>query len=107
MSAHASVLAPERLTKQPGESRVYGMDFSKYPEIAVAAETLSSGTASVTVDPSGLTVAAPTLSGSIVKFRVSGGTLDAGQMKTYRFEVKVDTSGGNTIEGDGILYLVD
>lgn len=102
----SNVLAPERLVKQVAESRVYAMDFEHYPEV-LAGQTLT-GTPTVSVAPSGLTVAAPSISGSQVRFRVSGGTLEAGTTeRTFRFEVLVATSGGDTLEGDGILYLTD
>ena len=107
MAGAISIVAPERLTKQPGESRVYAVDFSKYGEIEDNAETLT-GTPTVAVTPTGeLTVGSPNISGNRVRFRVSGGTLAAGEVKEYRFKVTVATSGSNTLVGDGYLFLVD
>ena len=104
----ANVLAPERPQQQLGESRIRAMDFSHYPEIADNGETLT-GTPTVTVTPSGvLTVGATSIVGSQVRFRVSGGALLSGTTeRVFRFEVLVNTSASNILEGDGILILTD
>lgn len=100
------VLSPETLLKQPGESRIYEFDFALFPEI-VAGETLS-GSISVSHTPNELTVSGAAISGTKVQFRVAGGTLGAGEHEQlYRFSCRVTTSGGNILEMDGNLVLVD
>lgn len=109
----ANVLAPQLVVKQEAESRLCAMDFTKYPEIADNAETLT-GTPTVTAAlvsgtvTTAPTIGSPTISGSQVRFRISAGVRAAGvQEAVYRYEVRVETSGGNTLEGDGLLYLTD
>lgn len=94
----ASVTAPEILVKQPGESRQFSMDFSS---LLATSETISSPT--VSSSPSGLTLGSASVSGSKVLFNISGGTH---QVK-YRIEVTVTSSGGSTLQGDGILKVLD
>lgn len=107
MMGRAKVTAPQVPTKQPAESRVYQFDFADYPEIAENSETLT-GTPTVTASPSGLTIGAPTISGTKVRFRVSAGTIASeGIDQYYLFECAVATSGSNTLEQDGVLILSD
>lgn len=88
------------LIKQPAESRLYTMDFSG---LLGQGETIA-GVTSVTATPSGLTLSGgPTFSGVFANQRIAGGT--SGQKYTVTF--LVTTSGGNTLEGEGILQVKD
>ena len=97
------VLAPERLVKQPGESRSYAMDFAN---LLATGETLSAVVGSAAVSP--VTVPPLTITGEAVTtttatFRAASGLVDT----VYHIEIQVTTSGSNTIEGDGILHCKD
>jgi len=94
----SSVTAPEVLLKQPGETRQFSMEFAS---LLGDEETLSGPV--VTSNPSGLTIGAPSVSGSTIVFTVSSGAHPV----RYRVEVTVETSGGATLVGDGILKVVD
>jgi hypothetical protein len=98
-----------RLNKQPSESRIYGIDFSNYDEIAKQAESLIS-VASVTANPGTLTIEDIDLidedeDGIVetVAFRVLGGVKDV----QYKVTAIVNTNGDNVLEGQGILSLED
>lgn len=88
--------------KYAAESRLYAMDFARVQEIQDG-ETLT-GTPTV-VEQTGdgaLTIGAPSISGSLVQFRVSAGTADT----RYTLRCTVLTSGGSTLVGEGELSLV-
>lgn len=91
-------MGPGSLTKQPGESRLYSMDFSG---LLGRGESLDS-VISVTNDQSGLVLdGVPTIVGNLAQQRISGGTLGV----TYRVTIRVLTDQGNTLEGEGILQV--
>lgn len=97
-----SVIAPERLTKQPAESRSYSMDFAA---LLASGETLT-GTPTLAHTPvtvPDLTLTVPTISGTTVTFRAASGLVDT----VYHVEVLIVTSAANTLEGDGILHCRD
>lgn len=88
--------------KQPGESRLYPMEFAA---LLVEGETIS-GIDSITKDKTttpDLVIAEQAYSGSIVQFRVSGGV----DGTKYKITVRVDTTAGNLIEGEGIIQCED
>jgi hypothetical protein len=72
-------------------SRVYEWDFSDFDELE-AGETISSP--AVTADPSGLTIGTPSVSGSSVFCRLSGGTAGV----TYEVTCAVTLSSGGTLD---------
>lgn len=76
------------------------MDFS-----ALMAEGESITTVdSVTAVPSGLTFVGPAVAaGTRAQQRISGGT----DKVAYKVTIRVSTSGGNTLEGEGILQVRD
>lgn len=55
-----------------GENRLFGVDFSQFPEISSGGLTLSS--ASAACSPAGLTLGTPAISGNLVWVRTTGGT---------------------------------
>lgn len=92
----------EKYIKLVGESRLYDLDFTDQKEI-VAGETLT-GTPTVTAAPSGLTISSPPVIGGAnkkVQVRISGGTANT----TYSVLCTVTTTGGNTLQGCGTLYV--
>lgn len=102
MSA-CSVTAPENLVKQPSEVRQYTMDFAN---LLATGETITVDSVSHELRGGGisdLTVYNEAVSGSTVVFWVSGGT----DNQTYRIEIIVTTSLGQTLEGDGLLSVRD
>lgn len=101
------VTAEETLYKQPSERRQYTMDFAN---LLATGETIEDASPAPIVtsekingDSSDLTIETPTVSGSYVQFWISGGTKNT----RYRIEVKIETSGTQTLEGDGILVVKD
>lgn len=89
---------PNTLIKDPDESKVYEVDFSAH---LASGETLSSPVVAST--PSGLTVGSPSISGSSVQFRLSGGTSGT----TYTIDVTVSTSASNALNGCVRLLVQD
>lgn len=88
------------LIKQPAESRLFSMDFSA---LLASGETISS-VSSVTALPSGLTLVNPAVAaGTRAQQRISGGT----DKVAYKVTIRVVTSAGNTLEGEGILQVRD
>ena len=90
------------LTKQPAESRMFTMDFSG---LLSPGETIT-GVTSVTYEEADgdatLTLSgAPTYSGVFASQRIAAGTAN----KVYKVTFLVTTSGGNTVEGEGLLQV--
>lgn len=86
--------------KQPGESRMYTMDFT--PLLARDGESLVS--AVVAAEPAGLTLdGTAVVSERMAQQRIAGGT--AGM--SYKVTFTVTTSLGNTLEGEGNLIVRD
>ncbi len=95
--------APQHLRKQPFESRVYTMDFGN---LMSTGETIS--TVAVTSELRGggsstLSISSETISVQTILMTIGAGT----NGKTYRVEVRVTTSGPQSLEGDGILRVSD
>lgn len=88
--------------KQPSESRLYTMEFAA---LLGSGETLSTVVSvladRVTVPP--LTITATAVSGTTLTFRLASGLAGT----RYKVTGIVTTSGGNTIEGEGIVQLED
>lgn len=101
-----SVTAPELIVKQPSEVRRYSMDFSNLLSTGELITSISSVTSELRGGGvSNLTVYNEVKSSDSlsVQFWVSGGTNNS----TYRIEITVVTSGGETIEGDGLISVRD
>lgn len=91
-----------QLQKLVGESRLYDFDFTDQAEIE-GGETLT-GTPTVTATPAGLTLGSPVIGGASkkVQVRISAGTANT----TYSLTCTVATSGGNTLQGCGVLKVL-
>ena len=104
---------PDLLEKQPAESRLYDMDFSPKmvggtsPEQIVSVDSVTQlevqedGTEVATTDlvfPTGSTFA-----GQVAQQRIDAG-LDS---KTYKVTYVISTDLGNTLEAEGLLYVVN
>lgn len=86
------------LIKQPGENRLYSMDFA--PNLDEG-ETVSS-IISVIATPPGLTLSGPAgTNGTKATQRILGGTNNA----LYKVTFTVLTSAGNTLESEGNLRV--
>ena len=93
------------LLKQPQDSRLYAMDFAAL----LGSDTIAS-VQSITAEAEGrvggaasLTVGAPTVNGTKVEVRIDGGS----HGENYKITVVIQTTGGDTLEGDGWLYVRD
>jgi len=98
-----SVVAPQILTKQPWEKRYYSMDFEN---LMVSGETISTKVVTSEVLGGGttdLSITSDIISGQTVEMWIESGT----HAKRYRVEVRVTTSLGQKLEGDGILKVRD
>lgn len=89
----------ETLLKLPGELSTYAFEFNPQAEL-VAGETLT-GTPTVSITPSGPTLGSPTISGSQVRFTISGGTSNT----VHTVLCTVTTSGGATLQSSGKLEI--
>lgn len=87
------------LEKQPSESLLYDMDFVGRMEDDVTLTAV----VSVTGAPTGLTIGSASYSGTRAQFRISGGTAGT----KYKLTVVVTTSDGNTLEGEGNLFVMN
>lgn len=87
------------IIKQPSEVKFYAIDFAN--DIG-SGDSLTSVT-SVTVTPTGPTITEETISGTTVTFTIDGGTHET----MYLIEAIAVTTDGETLEGDGYLYVTD
>lgn len=90
-------MADEILSKQPGESRLYDIDFA--PLLATA-DTIASVT-SVSTAQSGLTIGSPAFTSPKVQVRISSGT----DKTLYKITAIVVTTNGDTLETDVFLRV--
>lgn len=102
----SSVTAPQVLCKQPWEKRRFRMYFTDLLEteetidniISITAERVGGGTADIVfLDP----LVGST--GKYVQVWITSGT----HKFRYRVEIRVETSGQQQLEGDGILIVSD
>jgi hypothetical protein len=97
------VTAPQKLVKQPGETRQFSMDFSN---LMSTGETISDQTVTATLDcgdASDLTISSITVVSQIVYCWIAGGTHGT----THRVQFTATTSTSQIVQGDGILYVRD
>ena len=87
------------LEKQPTESLLYDMDFLGR---MVTGTTISS-IVSFTASPSGLSVSPATFGDTRVQVRIGQGTSGV----KYKLTAIVTDSAGNTLEGEGYLFVRD
>ena len=101
-----SVTAPAFLTKQPGETRKYSMDFANLmatPETITSINSVNSelrgrGSSDLTITSTGTGVG-----GQTVTMNIAGGT----HAKVYIIEALITTNSGQILEGDGTLKVED
>ena len=103
------VTANQELCKQPAEKRKFSMEFSSLlgtGEIissisSIASETIDGGTSNLTITLPSIIDGSAT--DSIVTLWIEGGTAGL----RYRIEILVNTSGGQILQGDGLLKVTD
>ena len=93
--------SPTQNVKRTAEVRTYSFDFSKFPEI-VAGDTLT-GTPTITVAGTGLTLGSPSISSNLVKVQISAGTNGT----VYVMKCQCSTVGGSTLVCGGMLLVSD
>lgn len=91
------------LEKQPAETRRYYMDFAEKLRGRTIASVTSLSIAGLgrITGAAAITPGAFTIDGDAVTFTLAGGT--SGEV--YKVTVLIVDSGGNTLEGDGALFL--
>jgi hypothetical protein len=101
----SNITAPQTLCKQPSEKRKFEMRFGN---LLATGETLTS-IDSVTAEKVGKGASDLTFSGEVIETdnKVTFWIEDGTHGSRYRVEVTVQTSGGATLEGDGILKVSD
>ncbi len=82
--------------------RTYEWDFSRFAEV-IAGNTLTSPTVSVTGPDTALTASAASVVGAKVLSTLAGGNTGL----VYTLECLVYTSGGATLQQQGLLNVVD
>lgn len=87
------------LIKQPSESKVYAIDFANLLDTGDSIDTVTS----VESTPAGPTIFDKAKSGTEVRFTVADGTDGV----FYTLEAIVETTNGETLEGEGYLYVTD
>jgi hypothetical protein len=93
-----SVVAQDPLTKTPGESLTFSMEFAN---ILDDGEFITSIVSVVELNTSDLTIGTPTQNGTQVLSRIQGG-IDGND---YAVLFSVLTSEANTRQGGGILFV--
>jgi len=98
----ASSLSSNNLLKQAGERLTFTMDFANLLASDETITVINSITSELRGGgTSNLVITSGTISGQTITMIISGGT----RAKTYRVEVTITSSGGSTIEGDGLLRI--
>ena len=90
-------MSDEILSKQPGEARLYDIDFAP---LLASGDTIASVT-SVTTAQVGLTIALPSFASPLVQVRISSGT----DGTLYKITAIIVTTDGDTLETDVFLRL--
>ena len=89
--------------KQPGETIKTSMEFTNWLDTGVTISNPIVTHVSYGCETSDLTVTNITINGQFVDMLISGGT----DRTRYRVQVQVNTSGGEVLQGDGILEVTD
>lgn len=87
------------LIKQPSESRLYDIDFTS---LLATDDTITAWT-STTATPTGLTIADAAISSPLIQVRISSGAHGV----LYKISSIVTTTGGDTLETDSFLRVID
>ena len=99
-------MAHQILLKQPSESLLFDFDLSlvvRSSETITSVGTLSQTKEDLVPGSTSLTLGAPTFAAQKVQVRISGGT----DKERYKVTGSAQTSGGDTIEFEGILWVKD
>lgn len=99
-----SVSANNIIEKQPRELLSLSFEFSSFLATgdSISSVTYVSGV-KIGGDESDLTLGTPTASGTSVYFTCSGGT----SYNRYRVETEINTTLGEILDADGILYVTN
>ncbi len=92
-------MTDEILIKQPSESRLYDIDFSPL----LATDDTINAVTSVTGSPSGLTIGGASISSPKIQVRISSGA----HRVLYKISSIITTTGGDTLETDSFLRVMD
>lgn len=104
---------PDLLEKQPAESRLYDMDFSPKMVGGSSPENITSvdSVGQLEVQDDGTIVATTDLvfpSGATFALQLAQQRIEAGlDGKTYKVTYIVSTDLGNTLEAEGLLFVID
>lgn len=99
----ADTTAPQLITKKSTETRKLSMDFTAWVDSAVTISNPTVTSEKVSGEVSDLVISGITLTGKKVIFIVAGGT----QAQHYQIIVRVDTSDGQILEGDGMFRILN
>ena len=98
----ASIIAPGYLVKHPDESLVYAMDFANLLGAGELLTAVANSTPLVdVVSTPPLVFGTPSIVGTQIRFRVSGGQASM----DYRITVEAATSAANTRAAVGVLFV--
>ena len=90
------------LTKQPSETRIFGMSF--FNKLRSSSETIVSiNSVNIYPDDASLTAIEYSIGINVANITVSAGTND----RTYKITVVVTTSDGQILENEGLLKVLD
>lgn len=101
-----SVTAPQLLCKQPWEKRKYRMFFTHLMDtnetisniVTINSETIGGGLSDLVITGSGISG-----DGKYIDMWIEGGT----HKQRYRVEGRIETSGQQKLEGDGLITITD
>lgn len=92
----------QALTKRPSDNRLYQVDFAEFEEIRKGETISSASVTSERITGTGtITLGATSVAGSLVQFRISGGT----DGDDHRLSGSATLSGGSVIVGCGKLLV--
>lgn len=87
--------------KQPGETIKTSMQFGNWLDTGITISNPVVTSVAYGCDTSDLTITNVAVNGQDVEMLISGGT----DRTRYRVQVQVNTSGGEVLQGDGILEV--
>jgi hypothetical protein len=89
--------------KQPGETIQVSMEFTNWLDTGITISNPIVTSTAYGCDTSDLSITSVAVNGQFVDMLISGGT----DRTRYRVQVQVNTSGGEVLQGDGILEVTD
>lgn len=103
MTITNELTAPQLLTKQPGETKKFSMDFTNWIDTTVTLSDPVITSEMIGGSTSDLTISSTTVAGKLIVFLIAGGT----NAKHYNIQVTVTTSDGEVLQGDGMLRVIN